>query len=84
MLRSSANHSVEVLLGNFAQLLARARALDAAAGSPSLVIKKLDEARGGPVTLTYSDVVDLEVLLRGIVDVLAESRGGWPWLGGRR
>jgi hypothetical protein len=28
---------------------------------------KLNEADGRPVTLTYSDVVDLEVLLGGLV-----------------
>jgi hypothetical protein len=28
---------------------------------------KLDDADGGPVTLKYSDVVDLEVLLGGLV-----------------
>jgi hypothetical protein len=38
------------------------------------VIAKLDEAQGGPVTLTYTDVVDLEVLLGGVVAALEECR----------
>lgn len=66
---------MEDRLKDFARILARARALKAATGSPSLVIAKLDEARGRSVTLTYSDVVDLEVLLGGLINALEESRG---------
>ncbi|WP_447727417.1 hypothetical protein [Sphingomonas koreensis] len=63
-------------MSDFPRILARARALDAAAGSPSLVIRKLDEARGKPVTLTYSDVVDLEVLLTGLIHALEQCHEG--------
>lgn len=37
---------------------------------------RLDEADGGPVTLTYSDVVDLEVLLEGLVAKLESLASG--------
>ena len=63
-------------MSDFPRILARARELDAAAGSPALVIRKLDHAQGKPVTLSYSDVVDLEVLLSGLVRALEECRKG--------
>lgn len=60
----------------FAQILDRARKLGAARGSPTLVMIKLDEADGGPVTLNYSEVVDLEVLLGGLVAKLESLAAG--------
>ena len=63
-------------MSDFRQILERAHALDAAAGSPTLVIHKLDEARGKSITLSYSDVVDLEVLLGGLVRALEERHAG--------
>ncbi|UYY59067.1 hypothetical protein [Sphingomonas sp. S2-65] len=62
-------------MNDFAQLLARARQLDAAAGSPTLVIDKLGNANGRPVTLSYSDVVDLEGFIGGLVTALEQCRG---------
>lgn len=60
-------------MSGFTELLSRARELDAAAGSPTLVIDKLANARGKSVTLTYSDVVDLEVLLSGLIGALERA-----------
>lgn len=58
--------------GCFTDLLSRAVQLDAAAGSPILVIDKLAKANGRSVTLTYSDVVDLEVLMSGLIIALEQ------------
>lgn len=61
-------------MNDFARILSRAKALDAACGSPTLVMMKLDESAGKSVTLRYSDVIDLETLLSGLVTALETCR----------
>ena len=63
-------------MGYFEEILARARALDAAAGSPTLIMLKLDEAKQKPVTLSSSDLSDLEVFMEGLLIALENCRRG--------